>query len=286
MKRMNLWGRLICAVLPLSLTLCLTACSGQQAALPDLSSMGEITAVAREEGSGTRSEFERLTGSSENGIDRIALSTKEVLEQVVADENAVGYLALSAAEDSDTIKLLAVDGTMPNAETVKNGKYPLCRNYYIAYTGEMNEVETDFMSYLLSAGQKLVGQSCIPVKKATSFLSDGSAGTITICGSSSVAPLMEQLAEDYRAYNPNAVIHIEESDSASGLTAAIRGECDFAMSSRTLKEYESELLEAKVIALDGIAVVVNSSNPLENLTSKQLKEIYDGTVLRWDDLRK
>lgn len=149
-----------------------------------------------------------------------------------------------------------------------------------------DDTETDFMSYLLSAGQKLVGQSCIPVKKATSFLSDGSAGNIIICGSSSVAPLMEQLAEDYKAYNPNAAIRIEASDSASGLTAAIRGECDFAMSSRALKDYESELLEVKTIALDGIAVVVHSSNPLENLTSDQLKEIYDGTVLRWDDLGK
>lgn len=286
MKRMNLWGRLICAVLPLSMTLCMTACGEQAAALPDLSSMGEIVAVAREEGSGTWSEFERLIGSSESGTDQIALSTEEVLEQVVLNENAVGYLALSAAENSDTVKLLAVDGIMPNAETVKNGEYPLCRNYYIAYTGEMNEVETDFMSYLLSAGQELVGQSCIPVKKATSFLSNGSAGTIIICGSSSVAPLMEQLAEDYKSYNPNAAICIETSDSSSGLTSAIRRECDFAMSSRTLKDYEEELLEARTIALDGIAVAVNASNPLESLTSKQLKEIYDGTVLQWDDLRK
>ena len=286
MKRKNLWGRLLCAALLSGLMLCLSACGGQQAALPDLSSMGGITAVAREEGSGTRSEFERLTGSSENGTDQIALSTEEVVEQVMADENAVGYLALSAAEGSDAVRLLAIDGVAPDAKAVKDGKYPLCRNYYMAYMGELNEVETDFMAYLLSAGQELVGRSCTPVKTPAGFLSNRSAGTITIRGSSSVAPLMEQLAEDYRTYNPNAAIDVETSDSTGGLTAAIQGECDFAMSSRALKDYEAELLEAEIIALDGIAVAVNPTNPLESLTSGQLKAIYDGAVLRWDGLGK
>ena len=75
-----------------------------------------------------------------------------------------------------------------------------------------------------------------------------------------------------------------ETDSTQGLNAAMQGKCDLAMSSRELESYEKELLEYEAFAKDGIAVIVNKENPLENLSLEQLKEIFDGSLKNWDEL--
>lgn len=277
--------RLFCIGICLCIALAAAGCGNTQTELPDLSALGKITVIAREEGSGTKAEFENLIGTNAAGVNQIAAATDEAIKLVETDQNAIGYTAYSSA-DSKAVKILRVNGIKPDETAIKKEDYPLCRNYYAAYMGELNPAANDFLTYVMGAGQALVSQSCIPVGKTTSFLSDKSAGEITITGSSSAAPLMQQLAEDYCTnYNPNAVIHVESTDSASGLTAAIRGECDIAMSSRSLKEYEAELLTAKTIAADGIAVVVNKDNPLENLSMQQLKQIYDGDFEQWNDLK-
>ena len=96
---------------------------------------------------------------------------------------------------------------------------------------------------------------------------------------------MEELIEGYAEYNPNAEIILDISDSTEGLNTAMRGECDLAMSSRSLEEYEEELLESCVIAADGIAVIVNAQNPLTDISLNRLKTIYDGDVTAWNDLQ-
>lgn len=277
-------GKLFLLLSGLLLLPCLSGCQKSQE-LPDLSSMGEVVAVSREEGSGTRAEFENLIGTTEAGADLIALSTDEVMVQVSDNRDAVGYLAVSALKNGGAAKVLSVNGIIPSAETIRNGKYPLCRNYNLAYMGELDAAETDFLAYIMSAGQSIVSEDCVPVKDGTSFLSDQSAGSITITGSTSIAPLMEKLASDYRTYNSNVSISIEATDSSSGLTAAIRSECDFAMSSRELKDYEKELLNTKIIATDGIAMIVNAANPLSDVTVKQIKGLYHGDFAAWSDLK-
>lgn len=262
----------------------LTAC-GAKTTLPDLSSLGDTVVISREDGSGTRAEFERLVNTDGAGSGKIAVSTDEVLESVAADENAIGYTAFSSITDQNEVKILSIDGTTASADTIKKDRYALCRNYYLAYSGELKNAEADFLAYVLSAGQDIVADSCIPVKTAGTFLSDQSAGTITIDGSSSVAPILETLAEDYQSYNSKVKIEIQTSDSTAGLTAAMRGECDFAMSSRELESYEKELLSTETIGTDGIAVIVNQKNPLTDLSRKQIKELYDGTDAKWTDLK-
>lgn len=135
------------------------------------------------------------------------------------------------------------------------------------------------------AGQKLVPDYGIPVRKVSSFLSDQSQGTIRINGSSSEAPLLKALAEDYKTYNSHAQIQIEVTDSTTGLNKAMDGSCDLAMSSRELKDYEKELLQSQAIAIDGIAVIVNLENPVENLSVEQIRAIYDGKYETWGDLK-
>lgn len=253
--------------------------------MPDLSGMGDITVISREEGSGTRDEFENIIGTSSKGTDNVALSTDEVSEMISDDVNALGYTAYSTAELPGAVKAVSVNGTALSEETISSGKYPLCRNYYLAYSGELSDAETDFLAYVMSAGQAVADDECVAVKKSSSFLSDKSSGNIKICGSTSMAPLIEKMAEDYRSYNPNVVIEVTATDSSDGLNSAIRGECDLAMSSRELADYENELLTKKAVARDGIAVIVNTENPVNDLSEKQIKQIYDNNAQKWSDLK-
>ena len=262
-----------------------TACQNGETKLPNLDSMGNVSAVSREEGSGTRTEFETLLDTKESGTKVVATSSDDVKKQVAVDKNAIGYTVYDSNLDSDHTKVIKVDGKKLSAESIQKGKYPLCRNYYMAYRGELNAVGKDFLSYMMSQGQKIVSKSCVPVKKAATFLSDKSKGTLTIKGSTSAEPLIKEMIKDYKTYNPNAKIQMVASDSSMGLTAAIRGECDLAVSSRDLKDYESELLTSKAFAKDGIAIVVNKENPINDLSVKQIKKLYDGDCKKWADLK-
>ncbi|MGN1119137.1 MAG: substrate-binding domain-containing protein [Oscillospiraceae bacterium] len=267
----------LCALLLLS------ACSAKYE-LPDLSDMGEIVAVSRESGSGTRDEFETMIGTDAAGTDNIALTTGEVSKMVSSDIGAIGYTAYSTAELSDDVRAISVNGIAVTEENISSGKYPLCRTYYLAYCGELTDVEADFIRYILSAGQSIADDECVSVKNSSSFLSDKSTGNISIRGSTSMAPLIQKMADDYCKYNPNASIEISATDSSDGLNSAIRGECDFAMSSRELADYENELLSKKAVARDGIAVIVNSDNPVTGLSIEQIKQIYDNNAKKWSDL--
>lgn len=153
------------------------------------------------------------------------------------------------------------------------------------YSGELDAAEADFLSYVLSAGQFIADKECVAVKTGSSFLSDQSAGIIRINGSTSMAPLMEKMAEDYNTYNYNVVIEITATDSSAGLNQAIRGECDFAMSSRELTDYKNELLTKKAVARDGIGILVNPENPIDSLSVEQLRQIYNKDADKWSDLK-
>ena len=269
-------GIIACLILP--------ACGNSGSNMPDLSALGAVNAIAREDGSGTKAEFEAMLKTSEDGVNAVATSTDEVEKLVAEDVSAVGYLAYSSSLAEDTIKTIQVDGREPSADNIRKGKYPLCRKYYLAYSGSLSALQQDFLSYVTSAGQQIVDENCVSVNDASTFLSDRSTGKLTITGSTSAAALIGKLASDYKNYNPDAEIEVTATDSSQGLTAAIRGECDFAISSRELRDYERELLTAQAFAKDGIAIVVNRDNPVESLSSKQIRTIYDGDCKKWDDL--
>ena len=286
--RDNRRHRLVCVTAGvLAMFFALASCSRAKAALPDLSALGEITVVVREEGSGTRDEFSNLAGTNQAGAKRTALSTEQVIEAVAVDENAIGYVAFSALEGSkeSAVALLSVEGVDCSAKNIASGHYPLERKYILAYSGEVSELAADFIAYAKTAGQAVASRLCTPAHNAARFLSNGEVGTITIAGSSSMQTLMAALVEDYGAYNPHAVIALEVTDSTAGLNAAIRGQRDLAMSSRSLKDYEAELLTAVPIAADGIALIVSAKNPLRAISLEQLRTIYDGKVTRWGELK-
>ena len=252
---------------------------------------GAITVISREDGSGTRSAFVELTGVEDDNGDNttvdaeIANKTDVVLTSVAGNESSIGYVSLGSL--NDTVKAVKVDGVEATTDNVKSGDYKLSRPFNIATKGEPTGVAKDFINFILSAdGQAIVEEEgYITVNDAAeAFTTDGSEGQIAVGGSSSVSPVMEKLIEAYQAVNPKAKIELQTSDSTSGMTGAIDGTFAIGMASRELKDEEKAELTGTSIALDGIAVVVNPNNTVEDLTMDQIKSIYIGETTDWADV--
>ena len=155
--------RVVIAGVSLAVCFTFTGC-GDQAQIDRGSYTGEIHAYVREEESGTRAEFEQLVNTNEAGAKDVALSTDEMLEWMVEDKTAIGYAAYSASvlgttTNDRSVSILSVDGIPASAETIKNKTYPLCRDYLLAYNGELSDLAADFLRYVKGAGQKIVQQS-------------------------------------------------------------------------------------------------------------------------------
>ena len=263
----------------------------------DWDNASDITVVSREDGSGTRGAFIELFGIEEkdaNGekVDHttedanITNSTAVMMSTVAGDEYAIGYVSLGSLDES--VKAVKIEGAEATEENIKSGTYKVSRPFNIATKGEGSEVTKDFINFILSEeGQKVVSDNgYISMDDVKPFESNGATGKIVVAGSSSVTPVMEKLKEAYLAVNTGAEIEINQSDSTTGMTSAMDGICDIGMASRELKDEEAEALTATVIATDGIAVVVNNANPTEDLTSDQVKAIFTGETVAWDELAK
>ncbi len=254
---------------------------------------GAITVVSREDGSGTRGAFIELFGIEEKNeagekVDytttaaEITNSTAVMMTTVAGNDSAIGYVSLGSLNDS--VKALLIDGVEATAENIKNGTYTVARPFNIATGKEVSEVTQDFIDFILSEdGQAVVEENgYISQGNTGTFTSTGVDGKIIVAGSSSVTPVMEKLKEAYLAINPNATIEVQQSDSTTGMTSAMEGMCDIGMASRELKDSELAAgLTPTVIAMDGIAVVVNHNNAVSDLTTEQVKDIFTGAVTDW-----
>ena len=264
----------------------------------DFDNSETINVQSREDGSGTRGAFIELFGIEEKDADgnkidntteeaNITNSTEVMLTSVAGDEYAIGYVSLGSL--NDTVKALKIDGAEATAENIKAGTYKIARPFNIATKGDATGLAADFINYIMSdEGQKVIEDNgYISQGSNGAFTSDGSTGKIVVAGSSSVTPVMEKLIEAYKAINADAEIELQESDSTTGMTAAMEGTCDIGMASRELKDSETEGgLTSQVIAMDGIAVVVNNSNPMDELSSDNVKDIFTGAVTTWDEIAK
>ena len=256
---------------------------------------GEVSVYSREDGSGTRGAFVELMGIEEKDASgekvdmtttsaAITNSTSVMMTSVAGDANAIGYISLGSL--NNTVKALSIDGAEATAENVKSGTYKVARPFNIVTKDGVSDVAQDFIDYIMSSdGQKVVEENgCISVAdNAGSYKASGKSGKIVIAGSSSVTPVMEKLAEAYKALNPDVAIEVNQSDSTTGVNMATEGTCDIGMVSRELKDSESGV-KATVIAQDGIAVIVNPDASIDELTSDQVKGIYTGELTTWEDV--
>ena len=215
----------------------------------------------------------------------ITNSTAVMMTTVAGDDNAIGYISLGSLDD--TVKAVKVDGAEATAENIENGSYKVARPFNVVTTGELSAPAQDFMNYIMSdEGQQIVSdEGYIPVETTGAFEPSGATGRVVVAGSSSVTPVMEKLAEAYQAVNPDVEIEVNQSDSTTGVTSAIEGACDLGMASRDLKDSEtSQGAQATVIATDGIAIIVNNNNSVEDLTSDQIRQIFIGEVTNWSEI--
>ena len=109
--------------------------------------------------------------------------------------------------------------------------------------------------------------------------------TISVGGSTSVTPLMEMFQAEYAGISPNVTITISGTGSGDGITGSASGIYDIGMSSRELRPAEIGTgLEPMVVAIDGIAIIINNSSPISNLSMDQVRDIYTGAITRWEQL--
>lgn len=254
---------------------------------------GAITVVSREDGSGTRGAFVELLGIVDDQKNdattetaEITNSTSVMLSTVAGNTNAIGYVSLGSL--SDTVKAVKVDGIECTAENIKSGEYKVARPFNLAYyDGELSETAQDLINYIMSSdGQAIVEkEGYIPIEGGSAYESKKLSGKITVAGSTSVAPLMNVIADEYKKVNPDVTIEIQESGSTAGIQSATEKAVDIGMSSRELKDEEAAKLATKQIAMDGIAVIENQSNTIDTLTSEQIKSVYLGETTAWEDLK-
>ncbi len=123
---------------------------------------------------------------------------------------------------------------------------------------------------------------------ALSFVTLGCGGkherAVNVVGSTSIQPFAEILAEEYMTAHAGESVEVQGGGSTAGLQAAANGLADIGMCSRSLTEDESKQFTGTMIARDGLAIVVNSSNPVSMLTTEQLRGLFNGSVRNWNEV--
>ena len=252
-----------------------------------------ISVISREDGSGTRGAFIELFGieqknSAGKKVDyttdeaTITNSAAVMLTSVASDKYAIGYVSLGSLNNS--VKALKIDGADATVANIKNGSYKISRPFNIAVKDNLSAAAQDFVNYIMSSdGQKVIEANKYIKVSDASFKSTQAGGKVVVAGSSSVSPVMEKLIESYKAVNPNAKIELQTSDSTTGVTNAASGTCDIGMASRALKDSEkAKGLKEITIAIDGIAVIVNKENEMNDAAKDFIRDIYVGKITKWN----
>ena len=288
--------KIVTVILALVMVFSLAACGngGSDDGADGGAKASPISVISREDGSGTRSAFTELMGILVDDVDHttvnaeISQSTSVVVTTVAGNPKAIGYISMGAM--SDAVKAMKVDGVEATTENVKAGTYPVSRPFALCTNGQLTDVAADFIDYILSAeGQAIVAaEGYITVDDAAPSYEtkDGLEGRIVLAGSTSVAPVMQVIADSYKALYADVEIEIQQTGSGAGITSTIEKACDIGMSSRALKEEElAQGLTETTIAMDGIAVIVNNANAAEDLTSEQIRQIFTGEVTDWNQVQ-
>lgn len=274
-----------------------SASTGGDAAKNSFDPSKEIGVISRENGSGTRGAFIELFGIEQKNeagekVDYTTMeavitnSTAVMMTSVSGDKYAIGYLSLGSLDETQ-VKAVSIDGVAATVANIENGTYKIARPFNIVTKAGLSTVAQDFINFIMSAdGQAVIENGgYIAVSDAAAYTGSVSSGKIVISGSSSVTPIMEKLKEAYIAKNPGVTIEVQQSDSSTGVADAIDGTCDIGMASRELKDSEvAKGVSSTVIAMDGIAVIVNHENTVDNLTAEQVMKIFMGDLVKWSEV--
>lgn len=112
----------------------------------------------------------------------------------------------------------------------------------------------------------------------------GTQATVSTDGSTSMEKVIGYLSEAYMDENKNVKVTYNPTGSGSGIQAVSEGRCDIGLSSRDLKDDEKQNLEGTVVAIDGIAIIVNPENNVADLSVEQIGKIYTGEISNWKEV--
>lgn len=143
------------------------------------------------------------------------------------------------------------------------------------------------MKKVLSMGLALAAALSLTACKGGSTSSSGESlsGKVSLNGSTSMEKYVTALGEGFKEKYPDITVETQFTGSSAGLQALIDGQCDIADSSRSLTPAEKKKgLVENVVAIDGIAISLNKKNKVNNVTAKQLADIYTGKITNWKQL--
>ena len=289
--------KIFALVLTFALALCtlgaLTSCGGAK-----FDENKNISVVAREDGSGTKSAFMEIIGlkgkADVSGV-IIGKTTEAVLAEVRSNPIAIGYDSLGYV--TEDVKMLKVDGVEATVENIKNGSYKISRPLNVVYQESKvaSGVNTAFLTFLQSSdAQKIISDNGYVSTKdgAVAYtVVPGLSGEINISGSTSLKPLMQKLAAKFEAVQSGVKVTVGGGGSGTGYNDAKNGVSDFGMISEKFKTEKAENCTYYEVAKDGIAVIVNKENPLDNISMEDLGNIYnvdagDAAIKVWADVSK
>lgn len=110
------------------------------------------------------------------------------------------------------------------------------------------------------------------------------SGTVSTDGSTSMEKVIGALSEAFQEKYPNVTVTYNPTGSGSGITAVTEGNCDIGLASRNLKDEEKNGLTSSTVAIDGIAMIVNTANEVSDLSLDQIAKIYTGEITNWKDV--
>ncbi|PZT48524.1 phosphate ABC transporter substrate-binding protein [Helicobacter valdiviensis] len=250
-----------------------------------------IHPITREMGSGTRGAFVEIFNITKEvrgkKIDAISTSaevtnsTGVMIASIANSKSSIGYISLGSLKDN--VKALSIDGVAPSVENINNKSYKIARNFNLV-TKSTNPLMEDFLNYATTSKDIIQKAGYIATKEGNHKVSQ-IEGKLVIAGSSSITPLMEKLAEGYKGVNKKATIEILQSDSTTGVNSVVDGLADIGMVSRDVKQAELDKgIKVQVLAVDGLAIIVNKENKIDNISKEAVKKIFTGETKEWDKL--
>lgn len=316
---MNMWKKTMTASVACLMTFSLAACgSSDEGKTAGVS--GDIKVYTRDSSSGTREAFEKgvdFEGSlTKNAIE--VSSNDDMAAKVGADKNGIGYTSLSTDFEKNGVSALQYEGVTASSESVLDGSYKLQRPFmYVTRAAgdygsdDKEQLVQAFLDFMQNSteGMAIVKKNGGEVdeskakpwdelsKKYEAVLGkDNSAITITTCGSTSVEKTVKASLEAFSPMAGNFKFTMNQSGSGDAVPRVLGKEKDgpnkgdIGFASRAFKEDGSEdiskAMESGQYCIDAVVAVVNKENTdVTSLTQAQLKSIFTGETLKWEDIK-
>ncbi|MGF6907568.1 substrate-binding domain-containing protein [Fusobacterium sp. PH5-44] len=247
-----------------------------------------ITVVTREDGSGTKSAFMEilnLKGKADPSGVIIGTGTAAVLTEVRNNPYAIAFESLGYV--TPQVKKLKINNVEASVENIKNGSYKIARPLNIVYKKEVlkTDINNLFYSFLQSQEvQKYINDNGYVglLDNAKPYIKNNDSsqlkGEIKISGSTSLQPLMMVIGKNFEKIYPNIKVIVSGGGSGTGYQNAENGTSSFGMISEEFNTAKAPNCTFYQVAKDGIALIVNQNNPIENISFENLQNIYDAEI--------